>query len=177
MVKEQFPLIEAVQDESWWSNVTPMMVESVRVKIRDLVKFIDRTQQTIVYTDFKDELGDVIEVDVPVQQTGFSPYQYRKKVKAYIRERENHIAIYKLKHNIPLIDVDLEQLEEMLFSSDELESRDRFEQVYGKEMSLKLFIRQIVGLDRNAAKAAFAKYLEGGNFTANQTESPTFWQT
>ena len=31
-----------------------------------------------------------------------------------------------------------------------------------------MFIRQIVGLDRNAAKAAFAKYLEGGNFSANQ---------
>ena len=35
-------------------------------------------------------------------------------------------------------------------------------------MSLKLFIRKIVGLDRNAAKATFAKYLEGNNFAANQ---------
>lgn len=56
----------------------------------------------------------------------------------------------------------------MLFSPEEIESRERFESVYGKDLSLKLFIRQIVGLDRNAAKAAFAKYLEGGNFNANQ---------
>jgi type I restriction enzyme, R subunit len=168
MVKEQLPLIEAVQNESWWSNVTPIMVESVRVKIRNLVKFIDRTQQTIVYTDFQDELGDIELVDVPVQQTGFSPYQYRKKVEAYIREHEDHIAIHKLKRNVALTEGDLVELEEMLFSSQEVESRDRFEQVYGKEMSLKLFIRQIVGLDRNAAKASFAKYLKGGNFTANQ---------
>ena len=168
MVKEQLPLIGAVQDEEWWSDVTPMMVELVRLKLRDLIKFIDRNQQTIVYTDFKDELGDIELVDVPSKQTGFSPYQYRKKVEAYVRENENHIAIYKLKQNIPLMDVDLEQLEEMLFSSEEVESRDRFEQVYGKDISLKLFIRQIVGLDRNAAKAAFSKYLEGGNFSANQ---------
>ena len=168
MVKVQLPFIEEVRDETWWSNVTPMMVESVRLKLRDLVKFIDRTQQTIVYTDFKDELGDVEIVDVPVQQTGFSPYQYRKKVEAYIRENENHIAIYKLKQNIPLMDVDLEQLESMLFSSEAVESRDRFELVYGKDLSLKLFIRQIVGLDRNAAKAAFAKYLESGNFSADR---------
>ena len=35
-------------------------------------------------------------------------------------------------------------------------------------MSLKLFIRQIMGLDRNAAKTAFAKYLGDGNKSANQ---------
>ncbi|MEM9509654.1 MAG: type I restriction-modification enzyme R subunit C-terminal domain-containing protein [Cyanobacteria bacterium P01_E01_bin.35] len=35
-------------------------------------------------------------------------------------------------------------------------------------MSLKLFIREIVGLDRHAAKAAFARYLEVSNFSANQ---------
>ncbi|NJK58612.1 MAG: DEAD/DEAH box helicase family protein [Pleurocapsa sp. SU_5_0] len=168
MVKVQLPLIEAVQDESWWSDVTLTMVESVRLKIRDLVKFIDRSQQTIVYTDFKDELGDIELVDVPVQQTGFSPYQYRKKVESFIREHQDHIAIYKLKRNVPLTDGDLSELEEMLFSAEEVESRDLFEQVYGKDLSLKLFIRKIVGLDRNAAKAAFAKYLEANNFTANQ---------
>ena len=157
MVKQQLPLIEEVQHETWWSDVTPMMIESVRVKLRDLVKFIDRQQQTIVYTDFKDELGEITEVDVPIQQTGFSPYQYRKKVEAYIREHQNHIAIYKLKRNIPLTDGDLTELEVMLFSADEIESRERFEEVYGKDMSLKLFIRKIVGLDRNAAKQTFAQ--------------------
>ena len=168
MIKKQLPLIQEVQAETWWSDVTPSEIESIRLKFRDLVKFIDRSEQTIVYTDFKDELGNVTEVDVPIQQTGFSPYQYRKKVEAYIRANENHIAIYKLKRNEPLTEQDLDELESMLFSAEEIESRERFESVYGKDLSLKLFIRQIVGLDRNAAKAAFAKYLEGGNFSANQ---------
>ena len=168
MVKQQLPLIQEVQAETWWSDVTPVMVESIRLKFRNLVKFIDRNQQTIVYTDFKDELGEVTEVDVPIQQTGFSPYQYRKKVEAYIRANEDHIAIYKLKRNEPLTEKDLDELESMLFSAREIESKERFESVYGKNTSLKLFIRQIVGLDRNAAKAAFAKYLEDSNFNANQ---------
>ncbi len=168
MVKQQLPLIQEVQDENWWSDVTPAMIESIRIRLRDLVKFIDRTEQTIVYTDFKDELGEVTEVDVPIQQTGFSPYQYRKKVEAYIREHEDHIAIAKLKRNIPLTEVDLTELEQMLFSSAEIESKERFEEVYGQDTSLRLFIRKIVGLDRHAAKQAFALYLEGSNFSANQ---------
>jgi type I restriction enzyme R subunit len=168
MVREQLPFIEAVRDESWWSDVTPNAIESVRVRLRDLIKFIDRQQQNIFYTDFKDELGEVTEVNPPIHQTGFSPYQYRKKVEAYIRKHEDHIAIHKLKRNVPLTDGDLSELEIMLFSSEEIESRDRFEQVYGKGTSLKLFIRQIVGLDRNAAKQAFAKYFEESNFTADR---------
>jgi type I restriction enzyme R subunit len=168
MVKDQLSLIEEVQPEAWWTDVTPWMIDYVRIHLRDLVKFVDRKEQRIVITDFQDTLGEVQEVNVPHQQTGFSPYQYRKKVEAYIRDNENHIAIAKLKRNAPLTSSDLESLEQMLFDAQEIESRERFEQVYGKDVSLKLLIRKLVGLDRNAAKLAFATYLEGGNFSANQ---------
>jgi type I restriction enzyme R subunit len=63
----------------------------MRRQLRDLVKFIDPQEQQIVYTNFEDELGEIVETDVPTKQTGFSPYQYRKKVEAYIREHENRI--------------------------------------------------------------------------------------
>ncbi|MGB3495307.1 MAG: DEAD/DEAH box helicase family protein [Elainellaceae cyanobacterium] len=168
MVKDQLSLIEEVQAEDWWTDVTPWMIDYVRLQLRDLVKFIDKTQQSIVYTDFEDQVGDILNVNVPSQTTGFSPYQYRKKVEAYIRAHETHVAIAKLKRNNPLTETDLEALETMLFGSEELEGRDRFEEVYGKDTSLKLFIRKLVGLDRNAAKQAFAQYLEGSSFSANQ---------
>jgi type I restriction enzyme R subunit len=54
----------------------------------------------------------------------------------------------------------------LLFNAEAVESRERFEEVYGKTLSLKLFIRQLDGLDRNAAKQAFGKYLEGSSFNA-----------
>jgi type I restriction enzyme R subunit len=120
----------------------------VRIHLRDLVKFIDRKQQRIVITDFQDTLGEIREVNVPHRQTGFSPYQYKR--------------------NAALTESDLESLEQMLFGAQEIESRDRFEEVYGKNLSLKLFIRKLVGLDRNEAKQAFATYRENGNFSANQ---------
>ena len=168
MIKEQLAFIQDAQAETWWSDVTPSMVEEIRVRIRDLIKFMDRNKRETVITDFADEMGEVQDVDVPTYQTGFSPYQYRKKVEAYIRAHENHITIAKLKRNIALTDADLTALEEMLFSAEEIESRERFEAVYGKTKSLKRLIREIVGLDRNAAKQAFARYLEGTTMTANQ---------
>lgn len=167
LIKAQLPLIQEVQTESWWTDVTPSMIENIRLKLRDLVKFIDLQEQTIIYTDFQDELEDLEEVNVPTPQTQFSPYQYRKKVEAYIRSHENHVAIAKLKRNIPLTNTDLAALEEMLFNEAAIESKERFEAVYGQK-NLKLFIRKLVGLDRSAAKQAFSKYLVDTNFSANQ---------
>lgn len=43
-----------------------------------------------------------------------------------------------------------------------------FEKAYGKQEQLGLFIRKIIGLDRQAAKRAFRDYLEDRTLTANQ---------
>ena len=170
MIQAELGFIQEVQDENWWQDVTLPMVEEIRLRLRQLVKFIDRSQQKTVITDFADELGEVQDVTVPTYQTGFSPYQYRKKVEAYIRAHQDHITIAKLKRNIPLTDADLTALEEMLFSAEEVESRARFQEVFGQSqnLNLKRLIREIVGLDRAAAKQAFAKYLQGTNLSAAQ---------
>lgn len=93
--------------------------------------------------------------------------QYQKKVEAYIRSNENHVAVAKLKRNISLTDADLTALEEMLFNSEVIEDRKIFAEIYGQNISLKLFIRKLVGLDRNAAKELFSQYLTN-KFNANQ---------
>ncbi|MBD2439801.1 type I restriction-modification enzyme R subunit C-terminal domain-containing protein [Nostoc sp. FACHB-110] len=77
-------------------------------------------------------------------------------------------VIAKIKRNIPLTDTNLASLEELLFNAEAIESQERFEEVCGKNLNLKLFIRQLVGLDRNAAKQAFGRYLEGSSFNATQ---------
>ncbi|MBD2536456.1 hypothetical protein H6G97_47140 [Nostoc flagelliforme FACHB-838] len=79
-------------------------------------------------------------------------------------------AIAPLKRNISLTDADLASLEELLLNAEAVESREKFEEVYGKNLSLKLFIRQLVEFNRNAAKQAFGKYLEGSSF--NNTQIP-----
>ncbi len=154
----QLPLIQAIQDEEYWTDITLPMVEEIRRKLRDLVRFIERKARSIVYTDLPDTIltSTARDLGVPVYQTGFSPGQYRKKVQKIVLANENHVAIAKLKRNQALTETDLEALEAMLFDPDTVGTRAQFEQVFGKDPSLPRFIRQLVGLDRNAAKAAFA---------------------
>jgi len=168
MVKKHIELITAILEEEWWTDVTLPMVENVRRRLRDLIQFIDHRNRPPVITDFEDEMGDVDERDVPTSQTGFSPYQYRKKVESYIRANEGHVVVAKLRRNLPLTPTDLGELETMLYGAPEVESRERFEEVYGKGQSLPLFIRKMVGLDRHAAKQAFAAFLDDKNLEAAQ---------
>ena len=56
----------------------------------------------------------------------------------------------------------------MLFASEEVGGRERFEQVFGHQQSLGTFIRRLVGLDREAAIEAFGEFLYGSTCTATQ---------
>ena len=49
-----------------------------------------------------------------------------------------------------------------------MESKDKFEECFGTEKSLPLFIRSLVGLDRQAVQEAFSKYLHGTSYNEKQ---------
>ena len=73
--------------------------------------------------------------------------------------------IAKLKGNIPLNSADIKALEKILWS--EIGSKQDYEAEYG-EKPLGEFVREIVGLDMNAAKEAFAEYLDETNLDSRQ---------
>ena len=56
-VRDQMRLIEEVQADEWWQDVTIPMLEIVRRRLRDLVKLIEKAGRKPIYTDFEDELG------------------------------------------------------------------------------------------------------------------------
>lgn len=168
MVKDQIDLIRDLQQDEYWADITLPMLEQVRQKMRDLVKFIDKEQRKIIYTDFEDEIGEITESSLDGLITTTDLAQYRKKMMHFLREHENHIAINKLKHNVPITPTDINELEKILFESGEIGSREDFEKTYGKQESLGLFIRKLVGLDRGAAKQCFNEFLNDKLFNANQ---------
>ena len=90
-------------------------------------------------------------------------------VRAFLREHEDHIAIHKLRTNKALTASDLDELERMLTTSGVGGAGD-VQKAKEESHGLGLFVRSLVGLDREAAKQAFAGFLEGKALTANQIE-------
>ena len=82
---------------------------------------------------------------------------YKAKAESYVRQHQDHAATAKLRSNIPLTADDVSELEEILWS--EVGSRQDYEAEFGKK-SLGEFVREIVGMDMNVAKQAFAQYLD-----------------
>ena len=168
MVKAQMEMIQAVQTDEYWQDVTLPMLEMLRRKLRDLVKFIDQKRRKPVYTALQDDIGEGQEIEINGFNPGINLVQYRKKVTQFILSNENHAAIRKLKNNKPLTASDLSGLEKLLFASEEVQGREQFEKAFGHQGSLTVFIRSLVGLDRNAAKQAFSRYLDAARFNTNQ---------
>lgn len=81
------------------------------------------------------------------------------------RGQEFNEAIAKLKSNVPLTAEDIKELEKILWS--ELGTQEEYEAEYGKK-PLGEFVREIVGLDMNAAKEAFSAYLEDTSLDSRQ---------
>lgn len=170
MVYAQIELIEDLQQEHYWQDITLPMLENVRKRLRDLVKFMDKKQRKIIYTDFEDELSEAREVTLLGVVSATSSIQYKKKMMSFLKANENHIVLHKLKHNVPITETDIQDLERLLFETGEVGTREDFEQAFGRQEHLGLFIRSIVGLDREAAKKAFSDYLNEHRFNSIQIQ-------
>jgi type I site-specific restriction endonuclease len=62
---EQMALIQDVQTDEWWQDVTVPMLELVRRRLRDLVKLIEKHKRKLIFTDFEDQMGAETGVSLP----------------------------------------------------------------------------------------------------------------
>ncbi|MDD2883158.1 MAG: DEAD/DEAH box helicase family protein [Rhodoferax sp.] len=168
-VKKHMVLIEAVAGEEWWQDVTLPMLEQARRHLRGLIKLLEKTRRKVVYTDFCDAVGETSEVALPLGGSAGDFERFRLKVRAYLRAHEDHITLHKLRRNLPLTATDLTELERLLIDSGTATAEDVARA--GQEAhGLGLFVRSLVGLDREAATQALNGFVAGKTLSANQLE-------
>jgi type I restriction enzyme, R subunit len=169
MVRDQMALIQEVQTDEWWVDVTVPMLELVRRRLRHLAKLIEKAKRRVVFADFEDVIGLEERVDLPGLAAGWDFEKFRAKAQAFLREHQDHAAIWKLRMNRPLNASDLTELERMLVESG-VGGPDQIDRAKQESHGFGLFVRSLVGLDRGAAKEALAGFLSGKTLGANQIE-------
>ncbi|MGY1618175.1 DEAD/DEAH box helicase family protein [Geodermatophilus sp. SYSU D00691] len=166
-VKAQEQLLEELSGDEWRVDVTLPMLELARRRIRGLVRFVEKSRRAVVYSNFADELGESSIVELPGVTPGTNWDRFRAKARAYLRDHEDHLALQRLRRNLQLTPEDLASLEAMLVESGAGSEAD-IARAREESHGLGLFIRSLVGLDREAATAAFDRYLSDGAYSANQ---------
>lgn len=163
-------LIEAIAEETWWQDVTIPMLEQARRKLRTLIKLMEAKKRRIVYADFEDEVGEGVEINLSIEGAGAGDFEcFRLKARAFLRQHESHVALHKLRKNLPLTAVDLRELERML-TEGAVGTNSDIQRATKESRGLGLFVRSLVGLDRDAANAAFSEFVSERALTGNQLE-------
>lgn len=121
--------------------------EHIRVSLRNLMKYLPKNNTIKYDTNFTDEILSTEWNESELENDELK--NYKAKAEFYVRQHQDNIAIAKLKTNQPLTEVDIENLEQILWK--EVGSKDDYEKEYGHK-PLGEFVREIVGLDMNAAK-------------------------
>ena len=168
-VKQHMVLIEAVAGEEWWQDVTLPMLEQARRHLRGLIKLLEKMRRNVVYTDFEDQVGETSEVVLPLGGSAGDFERFRMKARAFLQAHENNITLYKLRRNQALTATDLAELERLLIDSGTASMNDVARAVQ-ESHGLCLFVRSLVGLDRDAATQALNGFVTGATLTANQLE-------
>ena len=161
-IMAQSELLNKILNTDYLDNAGINEFEHIRENLRDLVKYIPYSKH-VYETNFTDEVLSMEWHESELENDDLQ--NYKAKAEFYVRQHQDHLVIAKLKKNVPLTQLDVETLEKILWS--EVGTREDYEAEYGKK-PLGEFVREIVGLDMNAAKEAFAQYLNDTTLDSRQ---------
>lgn len=161
-IQAQSDLIHKILNTDYVDTAGINEFEEIREKLRNLIKYIPKRH--IRYdTNFEDDLLSIEWNESELENDELK--NYKAKAEFYIRQHQDNIAIAKLKTNKPLTSTDIGTLEEILWK--EVGTKQDYENEFGTK-PLGEFVREIVGLDMNAAKEAFSEYLTDANLDSRQ---------
>ena len=166
-IKAEQALLDELAGDEWWVDVTLPMLEFARRHVRGLVRLLEKRKRIVVYTDFTDELGDLEDVELRAIQAGDNYARFREKARVYLREHQDHVALQKLRRNLPLTPTDLVELDGMLRRAGLGEDAD-VDRARSEPGGLGIFVRSLVGLDRAATTQALSGFIDGKTLTAAQ---------
>jgi len=164
-IREKIALINDIGTEDFWNSAGILDFERVRLELRNLIKFImdEGGSKPVIYTNLKDEVLHIKEGQELDPAYDFE--DYRQKVNKYIENNRDHVAIYKLRHNIPLTAVDYQTLERIF--TGELGTAEDYKREF-QDTPFGLLVRRIAKMDYQAACEAFSEFINDQSLSQAQ---------
>lgn len=138
-------------------------LEFIRIELRNLMKYLPASERHTYFTHFDDDILSSEWRESELENNDLE--NYRAKAEYYVKQHKDNIVIAKLRTNRPLSNEDIVALERIMWQ--EIGTKQDYEAEYGSK-PLGEFVREIVGLDMNAAKEAFAEFLNGSMLDSRQ---------
>lgn len=164
-VAAQQQLIDRIIQDGYWAEADIFAFDQAREALRELMQFLDSEIQSIYYTHFDDELVN-ISVGEPLGG-GFGLKPYRERVKSYLHEHEDTLAVYKLRNNKQMTTTDLAVLEKILWQ--DLGSKEDYVKTYG-EKPVGMLVRELLGMDQQAVNEAFSEFITDSSLNSRQID-------
>ena len=156
--------LKTLVSEQFWDTPSLEKLEQLRVDVRDLMQFLDKSPKKQIDVNIDDtvepsgyEGGDTI-IDIRT---------YREKVLDYLIEHSDNEVIHKIQRLEPITNDDLKALEKILW--EELGTKEEYEQTTDID-NLAVFVRSLIGLSQEAVNEKFGEYLNGNVLNAQQQE-------
>lgn len=171
-----------IENEAYFENIDILSLEELKKEFSPLVIYLDDDGNPLNYIvgDLKDTLREVNEKDINLLAGSY--LNSKEKFQKYLEQNKEILAIKKLRSNIELDEQDIKELKQLLYKNSEisitaLKEENRLEiESYKKDYNeddkgaFGIFLRSLVGLDREAINKEFSTFLNREKFNSNQIE-------
>lgn len=167
-IKAKMPLLNEIMTVEFWDNRTLASIENMRKEVRDLLKYLVGDSGKTFTVNIEDEVTDEGEAG------GFkTTMTYKQKVLDYLTQNRDLPVLQKIHNLEKLTGSDIEELERILWH--ELGTKEDYERYLNREnltadIPVAVFIRKVVGLDRQKAIKLFSEFISVNTLTAAQEE-------
>ncbi|MCH5218448.1 MAG: DEAD/DEAH box helicase family protein [Muribaculaceae bacterium] len=167
-VKEKLPLLNEIMTSEFWTNKSLASIEKMRLKIRDLMKYLVGEPGK----DFTVNIEDLIK-DGGEAAAFNTTMTYREKLLDFLTNNRNHPVLQKIHNLEKLTGEDIDELEHILWQ--ELGTKEDYERYLRREqmtadIPVAAFIRKVNGVDRKKAIQMFTEFISANTLTAGQEE-------
>lgn len=166
-IKEKEALIRSMLKDEYWATVTLPQLESIRKELRDLVRFVDKEQKRIIYTNLTDTFTGTLSEEAASSYVTFTSADYKRRMENLIHQHKNDLVIQKIRSAQPITVAEADRLNQIFFNESKIEDKDAYLKVL-EGRPLTELIRRSLGLDQEAANTIFNSFAKEHNASTEQ---------